>query len=141
VLDNLREAAPDITDGGAEQALERVGLGGTACRDARELSGGEAQRMGIARTLLTEPEIVLFDEPTSSLDPGASMSIEAIALDLATAGTPSVWVTHDLDQMQRLAHHLIVVIDGTIAQEGNLDDVLDQPIPEVQQFLAGTQRW
>ena len=141
VLDNLRQAAPEVADDEAEQVLGHVGLGGMSGRDARELSGGEAQRMGIARTLLTEPNIVLFDEPTSSLDPGASVSIEAIAVDLANAGTPSVWVTHDLNQMQRLAHHLIVVIDGAIAQEGDLDDVLTQPIPEVEQFLAGEQRW
>jgi putative ABC transport system ATP-binding protein len=141
VADNLREAAPDLSDGDLERMLKHVGLAGMGARDARELSGGEAQRMGIARTLLTDPQVVLFDEPTSSLDPGASMSIEALAVDLAERGTPSVWVTHDLDQMKRLAHHVLVVIDGAVAQEGDLGELLAAPLPEVKRFLSGEERW
>lgn len=141
VASNLREASPGIDDAAVSRVLGRVGLAGMEDRDAEELSGGEVQRMGIARTLLTDPRVVLFDEPTSSLDPGASTSIEALAVDLADEGTPSVWVTHDLAQMERLAHHLIVVIDGAVAQEGDMVDVVAEPIPEVARFLAGEERW
>src|SRR5690606_5290690 len=102
VADNLRAGAPHATDAEVDGALERVGLVGTARRRASDLSGGEAQRMSIARTLMCGPGFVLFDEPTSSLDPAAVTGIEQIALDLAAEGTPSAWVTHDLDQVRRL---------------------------------------
>lgn len=141
VADNLREARPELTEDDIAAVLARVGLGGMEDRDASDLSGGEVQRMGIARTMLTDPDVVLFDEPTSSLDPGASASIEALAIELADSGTPSVWVTHDLAQMERLAHHLVVMIDGVVAQEGDLADVMADPIPEVERFLAGEERW
>jgi putative ABC transport system ATP-binding protein len=141
VADNLRAARPDASDDEVTAMLRRVGLAGEAGRDARDLSGGEAQRMCLARTLLTGPSTVLFDEPTSALDPGASSSIESMALDLADRGVPSVWVTHDLDQMRRLAHHLIVLVDGTVAQQGDLDQVLAAPRPSVERFLLGEQRW
>lgn len=139
VADNLRVAAPDADASRIDAALARVGLDGTAERDARSLSGGEAQRMCLARTLMAEPAFVLYDEPTSSLDPQAAASIEAIATDLAASGTPSAWVTHDLDQMQRLAHHLVVVIDGRIAQQGDAPDVLAAPTKDVERFLGGTR--
>jgi putative ABC transport system ATP-binding protein len=141
VADNLREARPAATDAEVAAQLARVGLDGLADREARELSGGEAQRMCLARTLLTGPRTVLFDEPTSSLDPGAASSIESLAVDLADQGVPSVWVTHDLDQLRRLAHHVIVLVDGTVAQEGDLDRVLAEPRPAVERFLAGEERW
>jgi putative ABC transport system ATP-binding protein len=108
VADNLRVAEPSLTDEQVVDALGRVGLDGAlAERDARELSGGEAQRMGLARSLATEPEVVLFDEPTSALDPDNAERIEALALGLADAGIGVVWVTHDPDQRDRLARHVI----------------------------------
>lgn len=137
VADNLREGAPHATDAEIDGALERVGLVGTARRRASDLSGGEAQRMSIARTLMCDPRFVLFDEPTSSLDPAAVTGIEQIALDLAAEGTPSAWVTHDLDQVRRLADDLVVVIAGTVVQAGPVESVLDDPVPAVASFLAG----
>lgn len=137
VADNLRVGEPDATDVVIEDTLERVGLPGMSDRDASALSGGEAQRMCLARTLVAGPRFVLFDEPTSSLDPHAVSGIEALALELADQGTPSAWVTHDLAQMRRLAHHLIVVIEGTVVQQGDLAAVLAAPEPSVTRFLAG----
>jgi putative ABC transport system ATP-binding protein len=137
VGDNLRTGVPEVTDATVERMLERVGLAGFAQRVARDLSGGEIQRMALARALLTDPGYVLFDEPTSSLDPAAVSAIEDLAVGLADDGVPSAWVTHDLDQMQRLAHHLVVVTDGAVAQQGDLDEVLGDPCAEVQQFLEG----
>ncbi|MGB3411920.1 MAG: ATP-binding cassette domain-containing protein [Microthrixaceae bacterium] len=134
---NLREGAPYATAEEIKTALERVGLGGTSTRDASTLSGGEAQRMCLARTLMNTPGYVLFDEPTSSLDPSATAGIEQLALDLAADGMPSAWVTHDLAQMERLAHHLIVVIDGTVEQQGDVGAVLASPTDAVERFLAG----
>lgn len=137
VADNLLEAAGGATQAAIDAALDRVGLAGMATRRADELSGGEAQRMCIARTLMCNPRYVLFDEPTSSLDPKAVAGIERIARDLADAGTPSAWVTHDLDQVRRLADDLVVLIGGEVVQAGTLDAVLGAPTPPVVAFLEG----
>ncbi|MGB6057716.1 MAG: ATP-binding cassette domain-containing protein [Microthrixaceae bacterium] len=137
VAANLREGAPASTPEHVGAALDRVGLGGMSERDAATLSGGEAQRMCLARTLMNRPGFVLFDEPTSSLDPSATTGIEQLALDLAADGTPSAWVTHDLAQMERLAHHLVVVINGTVEQQGDVDAVLASPTEAVERFLEG----
>lgn len=136
VADNLREVDRDATSESINSALDRVGLGGFAERDAKALSGGEAQRMCLARTLMASPEFVLFDEATSSLDPEAALGIERLATDLAASGTPSAWVTHDLSQMRRVAHHLVVVIGGRVHQQGDLEAVLDDPVPQVAAFLT-----
>ncbi len=134
---NLREAAPAATDREIDASLSRVGLPGVAERDASTLSGGESQRMCLARTLMNQPRFVLFDEPTSSLDQRAARGIEELALALAADGIPSAWVTHDLAQMRRLAHHLVVVIGGTVAQQGDVDAVLAEPTCAVDHFLSG----
>ncbi|HXH59523.1 ATP-binding cassette domain-containing protein [Iamia sp.] len=137
VADNLRVARPTATDDEIDLGLVRVGLDGFATRSADELSGGEAQRMGLARTLLTNPRFVLFDEPTSALDPSATNDIEALVAQLAIDGIPSAWVTHDMGQLRRLAHHAVFVIDGVIAQQGHLDDVLSAPSPAIERFISG----
>jgi putative ABC transport system ATP-binding protein len=138
VRDNLRIAEPTLTDVAATLALERVGLTESFLdRDARELSGGEAQRVCLARTLVTRPEVVLMDEVTSSVDPSATRALEELASALARTGVPVVWVTHDLAQMHRLAEHVIVVIEGRIVHAG-APDALAADAPElVQRFLAG----
>jgi putative ABC transport system ATP-binding protein len=108
VADNLRVAAPELTDDAVAEALTRVGLDpALADRDARELSGGEAQRMGLARSLATEPEVVLFDEPTSSLDHESAARIEELAIALCDQGIGVIWVTHDRAQRDRLGRTVI----------------------------------
>jgi putative ABC transport system ATP-binding protein len=114
VADNLRVAQPSLTNAEVGEALARVGLASElAERDARELSGGEGQRMCLARSLATGPEVVLFDEPTSALDPDNAARIEALALGLADEGIGVIWVTHDPDQRDRLARHVIELGDAT----------------------------
>lgn len=118
VRDNLRVARADVDDGLAVATLERVGLDASFLdHQADDLSGGEAQRMCIARTLLTEPEILLMDEPTSALDPDNRTIIEQLARRFADGGTPIVWVTHDLDQAARLADRTVVLVDGHVADD------------------------
>jgi putative ABC transport system ATP-binding protein len=134
VLDNLRVADPDLGPDRAAELLGRVHLdAGMAARDAGTLSGGEAQRMCLARCLATRPEVLLLDEPTSALDGHASTRLEALAVELCQEGLPLLWVTHDLRQMRRLADHLVVVLEARWAWDGP-PDATDHP-GDVAAFL------
>jgi putative ABC transport system ATP-binding protein len=116
VRDNLSVADPDAGDDTFADALRSAGLGPDFLeRRADELSGGEAQRMCLARTLVTQPEALLMDEPTSALDPDARAHLERTARALAGAGRPMVWVTHDLAQADRLADEMLVIVGGRVA--------------------------
>jgi putative ABC transport system ATP-binding protein len=138
IVDNLRVAEPSLTERAAGLALEQVGLEPSMLgRDAAELSGGEAQRMCLARTLVTRPEVVLLDEPTSSVDPAARQSLEALAPALNAVGVTAVWVTHDLRQMRRIADRVLVVIDGRVAHAGAVSTLDDEVTGPVAAFLAG----
>ncbi len=118
VLDNLRAARPDLDRDAAAASLERVRLRPDHLdQDARSLSGGEAQRMCFARALLTEPDVLLADEPTAGLDEAPKLALEALTRELADDGVAIVWVSHDREQVERLADHTLVVRDGTVAAE------------------------
>ena len=138
VRENLQVAEPALDHAAAAVALERVGLdGGFVDRDARELSGGEAQRVCLARTLVTNPAVVLMDEVTSSVDPSATRALEDLAAGLATDGVPVLWVTHDLAQMRRLADNVLVVIAGKIVHCGGAAALEAEASDAVTEFLAG----
>jgi len=113
VRDNLQVASPDAADARFDASLRQVGLdGGFLDRVGDDLSGGEAQRVCIARALLTDPEVLLMDEPTSALDPESRRGIEALAHDLAGSGLAIAWVSHDLGQARRLGGRVTVLIGG-----------------------------
>ena len=113
VRDNLRVADADADDAALGAELERAGLDPALLdRVADDLSGGEAQRVCIARALLTRPEVLLMDEPTSALDPENRRGIEALARELAAEGLGILWVTHDLAQARRLGDEVVVLVDG-----------------------------
>ena len=110
VFDNLGVALEGLTRPAAEAILDRVGLPPALLdRDATDLSGGEAQRMSVARALLTEPSVLLADEPTASLDGASRITIERLARSIADDGVPIVWVSHDTDQLRRIADHALGV--------------------------------
>jgi len=114
-LENLRVAKPDLSDTEASGALERVGLGAEILeRDARQLSGGEAQRLCLARTLVTNPEVLLLDEPTSSLDAENVQLVERLVKDIAESGVRVVMVSHDRPQVERLADWIVQMEDGKV---------------------------
>ena len=138
VRDNLRVAEPSIADSDAAVALEQVGLNaGFLDRIATELSGGEAQRVCLARTLVTRPEVVLMDEVTSSVDPVQRYGLEGLARSLIANGIAILWVTHDLDQMRRIADHVLVMIQGHIAHSSSIAEVDADAPASVRAFLTG----
>jgi putative ABC transport system ATP-binding protein len=120
VRDNLLVGAPDAGPGALAAALGRVGLDADLLeRPADDLSGGELQRMCLARALAAGPEALLLDEPTSSLDARAREVVEATGTRLAREGVPLVWVTHDVEQAERIADRVAVVADGTVREQGD----------------------
>ncbi len=122
VRDNLRVADHRLSEADALHALGRADLdGGFLDRPASELSGGEAQRVCLARTLVTEPEVLLMDEPTSSVDARSRRALEDMTAGLARDGVRIVWVTHDLAQARRLAEYLLVLSEGRVEYAGHPD--------------------
>jgi len=144
VLDNvlygprLRREKPDESLG--DGLLERVGLPRAfAGKAVGELSGGEAQRVSLARALANRPEVLLLDEPTASLDPTASAQVERLLVQLAGDGDLTfVFVTHNLDQARRLGHRGLLLVDGRVIEQGPLADMLADPETQVMRlFIAG----
>jgi phospholipid/cholesterol/gamma-HCH transport system ATP-binding protein len=106
-----------------------------------ELSGGMRKRVGIARALAQEPEILLFDEPTAGLDPtNARMVAELIVQLRGGVCDAAVVVTHDLELTRTVADRVAILIEGRFAALGARDEVLASDIPAVQAFLAGEAR-
>jgi putative ABC transport system ATP-binding protein len=113
VADNLAVAHPGATTEELIMALERVALDpGLLDQEARTLSGGELQRMCLARTLVTQPETLLLDEPTSALDAQPKQVFETTARELAGQGITILWVTHDDAQASRVANRIYQLRDG-----------------------------
>ncbi|MCS3639419.1 ABC transporter ATP-binding protein [Salinibacter ruber] len=107
------------------ELLDRLGLSGFADRDADRLSGGEAQRVAIARTLFNDPDVVLLDEPASSLDAAAADRVESLLADVMAAyALTAVLVTHDADRARRLGHRGVRLRDGGGVETGSLDALL-----------------
>jgi putative ABC transport system ATP-binding protein len=116
VADNLAVGRPDAGTDEISTALKRVALDpGLLDQEARTLSGGELQRMCLARTLVTQPETLLLDEPTSALDEQPKLVFERTARDLAAQGITIVWVTHDDAQARRVADRICQLRDGHLA--------------------------
>ncbi|NDL59667.1 phosphate ABC transporter ATP-binding protein [Phytoactinopolyspora mesophila] len=116
VRDNLLTAAPEATRQQLEQALERAALDNSWLeRDATALSGGEAQRVCVARTLVAEPEVLMLDESTSALDEDVARSFEHTVLELTRDGLMVLWVSHDRAQLERVADVVIRIHAGRCA--------------------------
>ena len=101
-----------------EEALESVGLDPPDFleREASTLSGGEAQRLCLARTLLVDPEVLVADEPTASLDAESARMLEDLARRIADGGVPVLWVTHDTGQVERIADRRVELAEGTVVR-------------------------
>ena len=119
VADNVRfgprQRGEDLPESEIERLLERVGLAGFAARRVDKLSGGEAQRVAVARALANDPEILLLDEPTSALDEEAKAAVEDLLREIIRdEGLTCIWVTHDTAQAQRMADRVLVMEKGRI---------------------------
>lgn len=120
------------------ELLERVGLSGLAMRSARRLSGGEQQRLALARALARDPELLLLDEPTASLDPAATRSVEEIIRSAAQSGIKIVMASHDLGQVRRLAGDVVFLVRGTVREQTPAEDFLKSPsTQEAAAFVRG----
>ncbi len=137
VLDNLAVALPGIAEERALHVLDHVGLERDLLgHEADTLSGGEAQRMCVARALLTDPAVLLADEPTAALDRAARATVEDLGRSLADSGVAVIWVSHDTDQLRRLADHVIVLAAGSVLATGHLGDLDVSDDPLVRQSVG-----
>jgi tungstate transport system ATP-binding protein len=111
----------------AQEALASVGLEALADRPARVLSGGEQQRLALARAWALTPEALFLDEPTASLDPPSARAVEAIVNDIHASGTTIVMTTHQLAQAKRLADSVVLLQDGRVAEHTDAETFFREP--------------
>ncbi|KQT56911.1 ABC transporter ATP-binding protein [Methylobacterium sp. Leaf456] len=123
-------------------ALARVGLSGRAEDAATRFSGGEQQRLALARAWALRPALLLLDEPTASLDPGATAIVEDLIAAMARAGTAVLLVSHNLGQVARLAETVVVLDAGRAVEQGPTRTTLPSPrTPEARAYLTGELPW
>ena len=126
----------------AERCLKIVDLGAWGDKFAHELSGGMQQRVGLARALAADPDILLMDEPFSALDPliRRQLQTEFLALSRELHKT-TVFITHDLDEAIRIGHRIAIMKDGRIVQIGTPEEIVTEPVDDyVAEFVAGISR-
>jgi len=125
-------------DDRVDKALDMVGLAGTRDMLPSQLSGGMRKRAGLARSIVTNPEIILYDEPTTGLDPVTAHIIDRLILDMGKMlGVTSVVVSHDMEGVYRVASRVAMLYDGRIIAMGTPDEFKDAADPIVRQFVHG----
>ena len=122
-------------------ALGRVGLGEVALRNARTLSGGQLQRLALARAWSLKPQVLLLDEPTASLDPHAKREVESLMADFADSGMTLVFASHNLGQVKRLATRVVYMERGRVLADLPVDAFFHGPLGttsrEAELFVRG----
>ena len=125
-----------------DEVLERTGLTRYAEQQARTLSGGEQQRLALARAWALAPQVLFLDEPTASLDPSATRQVEEIVEAIAASGTKIVMTTHDLGQARRLADEVVFLHNGRLLEQSPAAEFFEAPrSEEAQAFLGGELLW
>lgn len=120
----------------ALQELQRVGLSEKQDHYPSQLSGGQLQRTGIARALAVRPDVMLFDEPTSSLDPELVGEVLNVIKDVTSSGITSLLVTHEMQFAKSISNRIVFMDEGTVAAEGCPAEIFDAPsLPRLAQFL------
>ncbi|MCK8464709.1 ATP-binding cassette domain-containing protein [Aliiroseovarius sp. S1339] len=136
----LRLTGMSRTDANARAtaAAHEVGLGDMLARPAPFLSGGERQKLALARALITKPELLFLDEPCASLDGRATREIEAILIRTSAAGTRLIMSTHDMGQARRLATEVLFLLNGKIHEHGSAEQFFAGPeTAQANAFLKG----
>jgi phospholipid/cholesterol/gamma-HCH transport system ATP-binding protein len=137
MLEHARMPAHDVEELVAEK-LRLVGLPGAESKMPDELSGGMRKRVGLARAIALEPEIILYDEPTTGLDPLMSDAINRLIMDTqAELGVTSVVISHDIEGAYKIAHNVAMLFEGKIIAEGTPEEIQHCPNEVVQQFIHG----
>jgi phospholipid/cholesterol/gamma-HCH transport system ATP-binding protein len=135
---SLSEA--EIRDRVAEK-LRLVGLSGIEAMSPASLSGGMKKRVALARAIAVEPEVVLYDEPTTGLDPITASRINQLIQHLNEAlRITSVQVTHDMDSAFAISDRIAMLSGGRIVTVGTVEEIRQSPLPQVQDFIQGTYR-
>ena len=134
VLENVVSGPIHLTKEKPEEVLKRaikiirtVGLGDVAYQYPTSLSGGQKQRVAIARTLAMDPDIILLDEPTSSLDPMMKGEVEAVIRLIAAQGKTMIIVSHEMELIRNLCNRVIFLNDGIVFEEGTPDEIFEHP--------------
>ena len=126
----------------AEEALRIAGIAHLGHRQARVLSGGEKQKLALARAWSIRPQVLFLDEPTAHLDPGAAFAIEQLIKAIDAQGTKIIMSTHDLGQAQRLADEVLFLHQGQLAEQTSALDFFERPrTPAARAFVNGELYW
>lgn len=138
----VRGEGDEAADREAKKWLDRVGLGGFEQHHPHQLSGGMQQRVGIARALTSNSEIMLMDEAFSALDPLIRTDMQDLLLELQKDLKKTiVFITHDLDESLKLADHLVILKDGYVVQQGEPQHILLNPAdPYIEDFVSDINR-
>jgi tungstate transport system ATP-binding protein len=126
----------------AMAVLERFGMTEAAEKPARLMSGGEQQRLALARAVALKPEVLFLDEPSANLDPGATRRFEDLLAELKREGVTLIMSTHDLGQARRLADRVLFLHKGRLIEDAPADAFFAGPkTPEARAFLSGDLLW
>ena len=132
----LSSMTQETVDSLIKEALQNVGLSAAIEKTPSELSGGMRKRLGLARTLILKPEIMLYDEPTTGLDPITSKEISRLILEVQNKyDTTSIIITHDIECAKLTANRIIVLKDGVCAAEGTYAELSHSSDPWIRSFF------
>ncbi|WP_353852681.1 ABC transporter ATP-binding protein [Dehalobacter restrictus] len=130
-------SSADVIRNKIEEILDLLHIAHLRDRYPKELSGGEKQRIGLARSIIMEPKILLLDEPLSSLDPSTANSIrKELKVLQKRLNLTMLYVTHDFSEARELADRIVVIAEGQIKQLGSVQDIFYQPVEEIREFIA-----
>jgi len=134
---NVKHLSRKQVSDAVEEALDAVGLIDKIERNPEELSGGQRKRLGIARTLILKPEIMLYDEPTAGLDPVTCAEINALIVEVQQQyKTSSIIITHDLTCAKNTCGRIAMLIDGTFLKIGTFEDVFNTDEEQIKNFYS-----